>query len=686
MDKAITKYLFSLFLIVYNSSNLHAQNNPVNAKNICQHIEILASDAFEGRQTATSGEEKTINYIAEQYKAIGLQPAAGDSYFQKVELAKYNIIAPAKIKFHAKEEVQELKFKQDFLLASNYNQEVVRIKEVELVFAGFGIYAPEIGWDDYKDIEVKGKIVVVLSDVPGEYSTDSTLWKGDPAANLYSKSFYKKNEAAKRGAIGLLSIYKQSKQGLYTWESIANYVGKDDLTIKRALSTAQLKFSGVLTQTAIQRVFQWAGKEKYDFQKAALDPDFKPMNLGLKVSFSFSNTWEDITTNNVVGLLPGTDLADEVMIYSAHWDHVGVLSGAEGDNIRNGAVDNASGTAALIEIARAYKKRRQPNRRSILFLATAAEEMGLLGAIWYAANPLFPLGNTVVNFNMDSHYPYGKSTHILGVVYGRSELDQYLDAIAKEQGRTIVPNTAQNIAANIFFRSDHFPFAEVGIPTEFAVGAGEAMGHDNEIYQKKMAAFQYKYHQPSDEYEADFNCEGIAQDAELILKAGWGIDQEGAFPMWDKRQPFAKYRYNARFKSRYFHDVSTNCLPTVVKEHKGAVAKSLDIDDDGDMDLILMSEKREKILLLNDGKGNFVNGQETSSYLKQFEQESGFDPAIEKSSQIVDLDRRLLPASVKGEIRDVEMADYNGDGIVDLYLSNFLGSDFLLFGRAGAAY
>ncbi len=634
MDKK--RFIVASLMAFIFSFIIEAQENPINTDLICEHIKVLASDEFEGRQTATPAEEKTIQYIAEQYKEIGLEPAVGDSYFQKVHLGKFSIIAPSTIKVHNDRGQEELKYKEDYLLASTYAQETTRIKDAELVFVGFGIYAPEIGWDDYKDVDVKGKIVVVLSDVPSEYTTDTTLWKGDPAANLYGKPFYKKNEAARRGAIGLFTIYKQSQQGLYSWEGISNYVGINNTVIKRKLKEVQLKFSGVLNRPATNRLFEKAGRKDFDYQKEALKPAFKPIPLGLKVSFSFSNTWEDILTHNVIGLLPGTDLADEVMIYSAHWDHVGIIEGQEGDNIRNGAVDNASGTAALIEIARAFKNRKTPFRRSVLFLATGAEEIGLLGAIWYAAYPLFPIGKTVANFNMDSHYPYGKSTHILGVVYGRSELDKYLDEAARIQNRTIVPNTEQNIAYNIFFRSDHFPFAEVGIPSEFAVGAGNAMGHDDEIFQKKLAAYQYKYHQPSDEYEEDFNCEGIGQDAELILRAGWTMDQEGAFPQWDSDQPFSRYRYEARYKTVFFHDVSKSHVPQLATRGRTMDAKPADLDGDGDLDMVLASEWAYNAILLNDGKGKFLDGTA----------------------------ERLPPNRRDSE--DIAVADFDGDGDIDI--------------------
>ncbi len=480
--------LLSYLLLCSVPLTLTGRNN-IDADNICRHIEVLASDDFQGRQIATPGEEKTIAYISRQFKEIGLEPTTGGGYLQEIELARYNPVPPAVIDLEYEGSQATLRHREDFLLASTFPQDRILIEGAELIFAGFGIYAPEIGWDDYKSVDVSGKIVVVLAGVPGEYTTDEELWKGDPAANLYAKTFYKKNEAASRGALGLLTIYKQSQQGLYTWESLGQHVGVNELTIKRSAGSPQLQFSGLLSPEAAATLFAKAGIEQRAFQTMALQPGFQPFSLEAKARFSFSNNREEVLTHNVVGLLPGRDLADEVMIYSAHWDHVGILPGAAGDSIRNGAVDNASGTAALIEIARAFKAAGN-NRRSILFLATGAEEVGLLGSVWYNAHPLFPAGKTAANFNMDAHYPYGRSSHITAVVYGRSELDPYLEEAARRQGRTLVSNDPQNIAADIFFRSDHFPFIEQGIPAEFAVGFGEAVGHDNDVYQKKAGGLR----------------------------------------------------------------------------------------------------------------------------------------------------------------------------------------------------
>jgi len=688
-------FLF-LFLSLFTRSLL-ANPNPIDDTRICEHIKILASDEYKGRQIATIGEEKTIQYISKQFEEIGLSKPVAGSYLQKVELAKYNVKAPATIQLTDGKQQNELKHKDDFLLSSTYSKESIEIEDAELVFAGFGIHAPELGWDDYKDVDVNGKIVVVLADVPSEYTEDSTLWKGDPAANLYSKPFYKKNEAASRGAIGLLTIFKKSKQGFYTWNSIANYVGVDDLTIKRSTDATQLQFSGVLSTDATGKLFELAGKTDIDFKQQALLPDFKPYSLKNKASFTLGNTWEDITTHNVVGLLKGSDLADEVMIYTAHWDHVGEIPDqTEGDNIRNGAVDNASGTAALIEMARAFKKAGN-NRRSILFIATGAEESGLLGAIWYNAHPLFPLGKTAANFNMDSHYPYGKASHVTAVVYGRSDLDKYLEESARLQNRILTPNTVQNIAADIFFRSDHFPFAEVGVPAEFAVGYGEAVGHDNEVYQKKLEAYQYKYHQPSDEYEDDFDCSGIAQDAEFFMVAGQLLDREGAFPMWYANQPFDRYRRCARYETDYFKDVTESHTPLISTQGRTMDAKPADLDGDGDMDLVITGEYSYNILLINDGTGKMADETLKRLPLKKHDSEdialADFDQDGDIDLLIVSEDDRMneyylndgkgyfedhshrLP--VKGKSNAAYAADLNQDDFPDLIIGN-AGINFCL--------
>lgn len=655
---------------------------------ICHHIEVLASDEFEGRKPGTPGETKTIQYIKNQFEEIGLQPAAEDgTYFQKISLADFSTIAPSNLEIVGKKESLKWQLKKDFVIASQKAMELERIPATPFVFAGFGIYAPEIGWDDYKNVDVKGKIVIVLSGSPDEYTEDSTLWKGDPAANLYGQNFYKKNEAEARGALGLFTIYKQKPHVPWNWESLGNSYGQNKTAIKRELTERQLSFDGLITSQAINQLLNLAGLADFDFQKKALSTGFQAVELPVQTAFSFSNTWKDLPTYNVVGLLPGTSRADEAILYTAHWDHVGIGPAIAGDSIRNGAVDNASGTAAIIEIARAYKALPQPPKRSILFMATGAEEMGLLGAVWYARRPLFPLGKTVAALNMDSHFPYGKTKYVTGVVYGRSELDGYLEEAARLQGRVLIPNTEQNISQNIFFRSDHFPLAEVGVPSEFAVGFG---GIDSVAWDEKASNYMPKYHQPNDEYSPDDDCAGIWQDAELIFLTGQMLDREDFFPMWDKEQPFQRLREKAHFESKYFRDVTATHLPVMSLLGRSMDAEPADLDGDGDLDIVVANEHNFNILLINDGTGHFTEESQKRLPLKQHDSE---DIAIADFDGDGDLDlvfvceddqvNEFYENDGKGFFKDISYkipvtgtsnavvsSDLNGDGSPDLLIGN----------------
>ncbi|MCB0568728.1 MAG: VCBS repeat-containing protein, partial [Phaeodactylibacter sp.] len=659
------------------------------AEAVCRHIEALASDGFQGRKPGTPGEEKAIRYIEAQFREIGLEPGNGDSYLQPVELAEFSTIPPEHIRLQGAGEAVEWVWKEDFLLGSRQLTEHVSTGDRPFVYAGFGIHAPELGWSDYEGVDVRGKIVVLLGGTPDEYSFDTTRWKGDPAANVYGQSFYKRNEAASRGAAGVFIIYRQPGHSFWTWASLGNTYGKGDIFLKEQPGRPRLDFAGLITREAAAQLFALAGLAGFDYQKAALKPGFRAMELAAGASFSFTNSWKGLSSHNVVGLLRGAGSADEAILYTAHWDHIGMgaPAGTDTDIIFNGAVDNASGTAALIEIARAYRSLAEPPGRSILFIATTAEEMGLLGAVWYASHPLFPLGKTVAAFNMDSHHPYGKTRYVAGVVYGRSELDGYLEEAARQQQRILVPNTEQNIAQNIFFRSDHFPLAEAGVPSEIAVGA---IGQDSAAWMDKLMAYMERYHQVTDEYDDSFDCSGIWQDAELIFTAGHLLSQNDHFPAWKANQPFERVRRENRFESSLFKDATTANLPVMSLQGRSMDAKPADLDGDGDLDIVVANEHAFNILLINDGDGRFTDESAARLPLNRRDSEDiaiadfdgDGDPDIifvsedDQANEYYENDGKgffrdvSYKIPVSGTSNAVAVTDLNGDGFPDLLIGN----------------
>ena len=433
-----------------------------------------------------------------------------------------------------------MKYRNDFMFLTEHEQPTVEIKNSPLVFAGYGVTAPEYGWDDYAGLDVKGKTVVVLINDPGNEGDDSTMFKGK-AMTYYGRWGYKYEEAARHGATGLLIIH-DTKPASYPWTVVQSSNGGAKLrpqTTDKGASKVSLE--GWITLDAAKRLFTAAGQNYDESYAAANKKGFKGKALGLNLTTTIHNKITRKASKNVVAVLPGATRPNEYIIYSAHWDHLGIGKAINGDSIHNGALDNASGCAALLAIANGFLQAKEKPGRSIVFLAVTGEEQGLLGSAYYAAHPLFPVANTVADINMDELLAFGPMRDVTITGYGQSELDDYARAAAKEQNRYIIPY--QHPETGSFYRSDHFSFAKVGIPALYASGQFESRLHGKAFAEQQRKDFEEKnYHQPSDDYDPSWDLRGAEQDARLLFRIGQKLAGETTFPKWKEGSEFKATR------------------------------------------------------------------------------------------------------------------------------------------------
>ncbi|MCE7043650.1 M28 family metallopeptidase [Dyadobacter sp. CY312] len=509
----------------------------ITGKEFAKHIAVLASDSLEGRKPFSEGEVKTINYLKTEFEKLGLQPGNGDSYFQKVPLVDIMSKPTGKMVFKGAKSNIELNYLDDFVAASRRVREKVDLKDSEMIFAGYGIVAPEYGWNDYAGLDVKGKTVVVLVNDPGFW--DSTLFKGK-TMTYYGRWTYKFEEAARQGAAGVIIIH-DTKPASYNWAVVRSGWSKSKLYLQAEddnMSRAAVE--GWITMESAKKLFQLAGVSDTLLQ-AAGKKGFKPVPLKVNASIAINNTIKKSESNNVLALLPGTDKKDEYIIYSAHWDHFGKGEPINGDSIYNGAADNASGTAALLELAHAFIQLKTKPSRSILFLSVTAEEQGLLGSDYYASHPVYPVNKTVADINMDVLQPFGRMKDIILVGKGQSELDAYADEVAKKQGR--VTRGEPDPSGGWYFRSDHFNFAKVGIPSMYIENGSVSLEHGEEWGEAQKKEYNDKrYHAPTDEYSADWDLSGIVEDMQLLFEVGSKLSNESTFPGWKEGSEFKAIR------------------------------------------------------------------------------------------------------------------------------------------------
>lgn len=532
--------ILSLGVALFSCQTSTAPSNPeISEASLKSHIEVLASDDFQGRKPFTEGEIKTVNYLVDQFKSYGLEPGNGDSYTQDVPLVELTARPSETMTIEGNGKKVELAVLDEFVAYTERVVEQTSIDASELVFAGYGVVAPEYGWNDYEGLDVKGKTVIVLVNDPGFASGDSTLFKGE-TMTYYGRWTYKYEEAARQGAAGCLIIHETVPAG-YGWSVVRNSWSGASLYLDQTGGAYQPDILGWITRDAAIKIFEASDVDMRNYAVKSRSEDFKALSLGLNASVGVSNEIKRDQSRNVVAKITGLESPDEYVIYSAHWDHLGIGPEIEGDSIYNGAHDNASGTATMLGIAEAMSKMDRP-KRSVVFLAVTAEEQGLLGSKHYAQNPIYPPVQTVANINMDGITAWGPMKDLTVVGYGQSELEDIAEDVAIKQGRYIIPDP--DPGKGYFFRSDHFQFAKVGIPALYASGSYEHMTKGvSYVDSLNKVYLNTQYHRPQDEYNPDhWTFDGMALDGTLLMEVGLNVANSQNWPKWKEGSEFKAIR------------------------------------------------------------------------------------------------------------------------------------------------
>ena len=512
----------------------------ITAGDFSQMVQVLASDEFEGRAPGSPGGEKTVEYIRDQFERIGLEPGIDGQWFQTVPMVQTTADESTVLVIQPSEgESRELAFGEDMVINTRSGQTEVKVEDSELVFVGYGVNAPEQDWNDYEGVDVEGKTVVILVNDPGFHAADESMFEGN-RMTYYGRWTYKYEEAARQGAKAALIVH-DTPGASYGWDVVRNSWSGPQFDLRTEDDPEKrLPAQGWITAEAAEQLFANAGLDLGAMYDAAGKRGFEPVPLDATVSFDLSSTIEEKSSRNVVGVLPGAEAPDEAIVYTAHWDHLGTHEG-EGDQIYNGAVDNATGVAGMLEIAGAFAAQEPAPARSVAFVAVTLEESGLLGSKYYVAHPAFPMAKTVAAINLDAMSVNGASRDMVVVGKGSSELEDILATVADEQQRTLVEES--NPAGGYYFRSDHFNFAKAGVPALYAEGgedlveggaeAGKAAGED---YTAK------RYHKPDDEFSEDWDLTGVIQDLEALYAVGRQIAGSDNWPQWREGNPFRATR------------------------------------------------------------------------------------------------------------------------------------------------
>jgi Zn-dependent M28 family amino/carboxypeptidase len=512
------------------------------------HIRTLSSDEFEGRGPGSKGEQLTIRYVEDQFRSSGLEPGNPDgTYLQKVPLVGITPDPTMKLTLAGHGRTLAPKFQNDFVAWTKRVADTSAV-DADMIFVGYGVQAPEFQWDDFKGVNVRGKVIVVLvndppvADAHNPGQLDPQMF-GGKAMTYYGRWTYKFEKAAEMGAAGCFIVHQTERAG-YPWEVVRGSWSGEQFDLSTPdKNMGRLAIEGWLSHDTAEALFRTAGLDLAKLTAAAATRDFHPVALGMHAKLAVHNQLRAIDSHNVIARLTGSDptLKDSYVIYTAHWDHFGIGPEVNGDRIYHGAVDNASGTAALLEIARAYKQLRIPPKRSILFLSVTAEEQGLLGSRYYAEHPLYPLSRTAMDINMDGMNVHGRTSDIVMIGKGNSTLDELVAGVAQGQSRTVKSDAEPE--KGFFYRSDHFSFAKQGVPAfdpEPGVDfIGKPAGWGLQMRDKYTAEH---YHKPSDKIEADWDMSGAVQDSQLHFLVGFRVANDGAIPEWKPGTEFKATR------------------------------------------------------------------------------------------------------------------------------------------------
>ncbi len=531
------------------AQDLATVSKSLKAEDILNDIKVLASDAFEGRGPGTPGEEKTVAYLTTRFKALGLAPGnPNGTYVQEVPLVGYTAKSTSGA-IQVGATTIDLKTNDDWIAVSRrLANDSVRVDGSDVVFVGHGVVAPEYGWDDYKDIDVRGKTLIMLigdPPVPDPAKSDSldpNVFKGR-AMTYYGRWTYKYEIASQKGAAAALIIHETGPAG-YPYSVVVGSWGRENVDIPAADNGAsRVAVEGWLSGAKAEALLKASGQDLAALKKAAISRSFKPVSLHAKAKFEVNNVVRQIKSHNVVAKVDGSDanLKNEYIVYTAHWDHLGRDPNLKGDQIYNGAADNASGVAATLEVADGFARLNPRPKRSVLFLAVTAEEKGLLGAKYYATHPLYPLAKTLADINMDVINLWGRTKDITSVGLGNTTLDDLLIAHAGRYGRTVIPDAEPE--KGLFYRSDHFEFAKLGVPALNVKGGVDYIDKPPGYAQQKRDEYTQKdYHKVSDDVKPDWDLSGALEDVRLAFEIGYDLANTATFPEWKPGTEFKAAR------------------------------------------------------------------------------------------------------------------------------------------------